>query len=63
LVYKPSYAYGPTFRPVTSDEQLDQAIAAGDFLQLNQTLPADDPAAYELATDTVLICPVVSNHA
>lgn len=63
LVYKPSYAYSRIFRPVTSDEQLDQAIAAGDFLQLHQTLPAADPAAYEVLTDTVLICPVVSGHA
>ncbi len=63
LVYKPSYAYSPGFTPVTSDEQLGQAIAAGEFRQLNQNLPSDDPAAYELATDTVLICPVVSSHA
>lgn len=63
LVYNPRYAYSPTFQPVTSDEDLGRAIAAGDFLQLNPTLPTDDPAAYEVLTDTVLICPVVSAHA
>jgi hypothetical protein len=63
LVYNPRYAYSPTFKPVTSDEDLGWAIAAGEFLQLNPNLPADDPAAYEVLTNTVLICPVVSAHA
>lgn len=63
LVYNPRYAYSAAFRPVTSDEQLDQAIADGEFLQLDRSLPATTPAAYEIATNTVLICPVVSSHA
>lgn len=63
LVYNPTYAYSPTFKPVTSDEDLVSAIDAGEFLQLNSNLPADDLAAYEVLTDTVLICPVVSPHA
>lgn len=63
LVYKPSYAYSPTFQPVTSDEELDQAISAGHFLQLQPNLPPTDPAAYEQPTNTVLLCPVVSGHA
>lgn len=63
LVYSPLYAFRTDFTPVTSDEDLGKAIAAGEFLRLNPSLPADDPAAYEVATDTVLICPVVSGHA
>jgi hypothetical protein len=63
LVYNPRFAFSPGFRPVTSDEDLAGAIAAGKFLQLDPSLPADDPAAYERLTDTVLICPVVSSHA
>jgi hypothetical protein len=59
LMYNPAYANSPNFKPVTSDEALDTAEAAGDFLPINQG--AENP--YEVATGTILICPLVSPHA
>jgi hypothetical protein len=61
LMYAPTYAYSPSFKPVTSDEALDAAEAAGDFLPIAQGInPAN---RYEIPTGTVLICPLVSSHA
>lgn len=58
LVYNPAYAYSPFFRPVTSDDQIAAAEAAGDFL------PVDAGAAnpYEIWTQNVLVCPVVRQN-
>jgi hypothetical protein len=59
LLYNPAFVSSATFTPVTSDEALDAAEAAGEFLPINQG--ASNP--YEVATGTVLICPLVSSHA
>jgi hypothetical protein len=59
LVYSPRYAYSPTFKPVTSDDELAAAEAAGDFLPINQG--AADP--FEIWTPNVLICPIVRQNA
>lgn len=59
LMYSPAYANSPNFQPVTSDEALDAAEAAGDFVPINQ----GGANPYEVATGTVLICPLVSSHA
>ena len=58
LMYNPSYAFSPGFQPVTSDEALDAAEAAGDFLPIGA---GANP--FEIPTGTVLICPLVSPHA
>lgn len=58
LVYSPTYAYSPFFRPVTSDDQLAAAEQAGDFLPINPT--AANP--YEIWTQNVLVCPVVRQN-
>jgi hypothetical protein len=59
LVYNPAFAFSPGFTPITSDEALDTAEAAGEFLPINQG--ASNP--YEVATGSLLICPLVSSHA
>jgi hypothetical protein len=59
LLYNPMVAMSPGFTPITSDEALDGAEAAGEFLPINQG--AINP--YEVATGVVLICPLVSSHA
>ena len=59
LVYNPAFAFSPGFTPITSDEALDTAEAAGEFLPINQG--ASNP--YEVAIGSLLICPLVSSHA
>jgi hypothetical protein len=59
LVYNPAFAFSSGFTPITSDEALDTAEAAGEFLPINQG--ASNP--YEVATGSLLICPLVSSHA
>jgi hypothetical protein len=59
LLYNPAVAMSPTFTPITSDEALDAAETAGEFLPINQG--ASNP--YEVDTGVVLICPLVSSHA
>jgi hypothetical protein len=59
MLYNPDFAFSKSFTPVTSDEALDAAEAAGEFLPINRG--AANP--YEIATGTVLICPLVSSHA
>src|SRR5258706_8923861 len=59
LMYNPTFAFSPGFTPITSDEALDTAEAAGAFLPINQG--ASNP--YEVATGSLLICPLVSSHA
>jgi hypothetical protein len=59
MVYTHAYAYSPAFRPVTSDDQLAAAEAAGDFAVINPG--ATDP--HQIWTTNVLICPVVMQNA
>jgi hypothetical protein len=59
LMYNPTFIFSPGFTPITSDEALDAAEAAGEFLPINQG--ASNP--YEVATGSLLICPLVSSHA
>ena len=59
LMYSPKYALSSSFQPITSDEALDAAEKAGDFLPINKG--AANP--FELPTGHVLICPLVSQHA
>ena len=61
LRYTPAYANSPNFKPITSDEALDKAEAAGDFLPIAAGINPANP--YEIPTGTVLICPLVSSHA
>lgn len=61
LVYNPAFAFSAGFTPVTSDEALDAAEAAGDFLPIAKGInPANQ---FEIPTGNVLICPLVSSHA
>jgi hypothetical protein len=57
LMYNPAVVNAPGFQPITSDEALDAAEAAGEFL------PFFGPNQYELPTGVILICPLVSSHA
>lgn len=57
MTYKPSYVMSPNFKPITRDEDLDAAIAAGDFLPIGS---GSHP--YQIFTGNILICPVVSSH-
>jgi hypothetical protein len=52
------YAYSANFQPVTGDEQLAAAEAAGEFAVINPGAP--DP--HQIWTSNVLICPVVMQH-
>ncbi len=58
LLYNPTVAMSPSFQPVTSDEALDAAEVAGEFLPIGS---GANP--YEVETGIVLICPLVSSHA
>lgn len=55
MLYNPAFSNSPAFHPVTSDDELAAAEAAGEFLPINAG--AADP--YELWTANVLICPIV----
>lgn len=57
MMYTHAYAYSPDFKPVTNDDELAAAEAAGDFTAINPT--ALEP--YQVWTDNVLICPVVGH--
>lgn len=59
MVFNPSYAFSPSFTPITSVAALDAAEGAGDFLPIN----SGGANQYEFVTGTVLICPLVSSHA
>lgn len=58
-MYTPAFAFSPSFTPVTSDEALDAAEAAGDFVPLNP----GGANPFEVPTGSILICPLVSSHA
>ena len=60
LVYNPAYVASPTFRPLTSEADIDAAETAGNvFLPINP----GGTNVYEVDTGTLLICPTVSPHA
>lgn len=61
LMYAPAFAFSQNFKPVTSDEALDTAEAAGDFLPIAQGINPDNQ--FEIPTGLVLICPIVSAQA
>ena len=62
LVYNPAYVSSPSFKPITSETDLDAAEAKGNvFLPINSAPGATNP--YEFETGNVLICPIVSSHA
>ena len=54
--YDPAYSNRTDFEPVTSDDQLAAAEAAGEFLPINTTGQGDP---YEIWTDSVHIFPLV----
>lgn len=58
MIYNPAYSNSADFKPITSDEQLPAAEAAGEFLPINQG-PGDP---YEVWTPNVLICPIVRHN-
>jgi len=58
LLYNPAVTMSASFQPVTSDEALDAAEAAGEFLPI-----ASGSNRYEVETGILLICPLVSAHA
>jgi hypothetical protein len=60
LVYNPAYVASPTFKPVTSEAQLDAAEEAGNvFMKINP----GGANEYEVEPGNLLICPIVSRHA
>jgi hypothetical protein len=62
LVYNPAYVSSRSFKPITSETDLDAAEAKGNvFLPINSAPGATNP--YEFETGNVLICPIVSSHA
>ena len=59
MLYTHTYVESWSFTPVTSDDQLAAAEAAGDFQRINPT--GADP--YQRWTNNVLICPVIKLHS
>ncbi len=55
MLYTHAYAYSANFKPVTSDDQIAAAEAAGEFAPINPGAP--NP--YQVWTTQVLICPVI----
>lgn len=55
MLYNPAWSNRPDFTPITSDDQLASAEAAGEFLPIDPG--AADP--YQIWTPNVLVCPVV----
>ena len=58
MLYNPAWSNRPDFTPITSDDQLAAAEAAGEFLPIDPG--AADP--YEIWTTNVLVCPVVRHN-
>jgi hypothetical protein len=58
MLYKPAWSNAPDFKPITSDDQLAAAEAAGEFVPINPGAP--NP--YEIWTTNVLVCPVVRHN-
>lgn len=55
MLYNPAWSNSPDFKPITSDDQLAAAEAAGEFLPIN----AGAANPYQIWTTNVLVCPVV----
>jgi hypothetical protein len=58
MLYNPAWSNRPDFKPITSDDQLAAAEAAGEFLPINPAAP--DP--YQVWTDNVLVCPIIRHN-
>jgi hypothetical protein len=61
VMYDPTYAASPNFRPITSAADLD----AAENPAVHKLVPFNQGAAnpYEFETGNLLICPTVSSHA
>jgi hypothetical protein len=59
MLYTHDYAYSPNFVPLTSDDDIATFEGAGDFVPLNP----NGPDHYQVWTNMVLICPIVSPKA
>ncbi len=57
MIWNPAFVTGGHFAPVTSDEALAAAVAAGEFL------PIGGPGVFERPLPVVLVCPLVSPNA
>ena len=60
LMYSPAYVLGGAFTPLTDDDDLPAAEAAGRFLPI---AGASAPNPYELSIPAILIGPLVDAHA
>lgn len=60
MMYNPAYVLSGHFVPVTSDEDLAAAEAAGEFLPI---AGLGAPNRYERGLPVVLVCPITSSHA
>lgn len=58
MSYTRAYVMSPSFTPVTNDDQLAAAEAAGDFAVINPT----GSDRYQIWTNSVLICPIIRLH-
>jgi hypothetical protein len=56
MLYSPSYAYSPSFQPITDEEEIPAAEAAGKLVPINQG--GGNP--FEIWTQSVLNCPLVA---
>lgn len=55
MLYNPAWSNRPGFTPITDDDELAAAEAAGEFLPIDPG--AADP--YQVWTDNVLVCPII----
>ncbi len=64
LMYSPGYAYSPFFTPITSDDEVAQAVQACESGQACDLLPINSGSAnpYEIWTSNVLVCPIVRQN-
>ncbi len=58
MMYNPAFSSRSDFHPVTSDDDLAAAEAAGEFLEINPT--GSDP--YQIWTNNVLVCPIIRHN-
>jgi hypothetical protein len=56
LVYNPTYANSPGFKPVKADEDISAAIAAGDFLNLTGMGPTVAGNPFEIDSGITFLC-------
>lgn len=60
MVYNPDWSNRPDFTPITSDDQLADAMKKGEFLSINHAPGA--PSPFQMWTPNVLICPVIRQN-